>query len=216
LHLLSLDARTAWNDIEARLLQLQTSLEKDGEELSETIVSRVRELTRSARDFIERRRRQPDVALHDTVDTVLTTEVVTCTPADALDHAAQCLWEYDCGVLPVLGDEHKVVGMITDRDVCMAAYTQGRPLRDIPVARAMSSELYFCRPEDSVEHALLLMRRHRVRRLPVLSAPGHLLGLVTLGNLARCLEGKANASALVVRTLARLTEPERERVAPAE
>jgi CBS domain-containing protein len=216
LHRLSLDAKSAWNDIEGRLLQLQSSLERDGGELSETVVSRVRELTRSARDFIERRRRSPAGALQDTVDTVLTTEVVTCLLDDRLEHVARCLWDHDCGILPVLGPDHRVVGMITDRDVCMAAYTQGQPLAHISVQSAMSRALHACRPEDSVEHALLLMRRHRVRRLPVLSPLGHLLGLVSLGTLARRLETTADASSVVVRTLAGLSEPERVRVAPAE
>src|SRR5262245_1269543 len=68
------------------------------------------------------------------VEQLMTRTVQTCTPSDCLERAAGIMWDHDCGALPVTsadGEEPRVVGMLTDRDVCMAAYTQGRALRDI-------------------------------------------------------------------------------------
>jgi CBS domain-containing protein len=65
--------------------------------------------------------------------------------------------------------------MLTDRDVCMAAYTQGRALRDIAVASAMSQHLCTCRSTDAVSVALKVMETNQVRRLPVLDADDALI-----------------------------------------
>jgi predicted transcriptional regulator len=51
--------------------------------------------------------------------------VVTCHVNDSLANAARLLWEQDCGALPVVDERGRVVAMITDRDICMVAYTQG-------------------------------------------------------------------------------------------
>jgi CBS-domain-containing membrane protein len=95
------------------------------------------------------------------------------------------MWEADCGVVPVIDAESRVVGMITDRDVCMAAYTQGKPLWQIPVSSACSQKVYACKLNDSLQTAENLMRVAQVRRLPVVDEDGQLWGLVSLGDLAQ-------------------------------
>jgi IMP dehydrogenase len=111
--------------------------------------------------------------------------VETCRPCDTLDSAAGKMWKYDIGCLPVVGDLGQAIGMITDRDICMAALTQGKPLREICVATAMSREIYFCGEEADVADAEVIMRSHQVHRLPVLDSSGHLVGIVSLNDLAR-------------------------------
>jgi CBS domain-containing protein len=101
-----------------------------------------------------------------------------------LERAAQIMWEHDCGAVPVVDADSHVVGMITDRDVCMASYTQGRPLWQIPVSSACSHTVYSCLLTDSVQSAEKLMRTTQVRRLPVVDAEGKLWGLISLGDLA--------------------------------
>lgn len=76
---------------------------------------------------------------------------------DALYRAAQIMWEHDLGVLPVLDEKNHAVGVITDRDIAMAAFTQGRSLMDIPVESSMSKNLYCCEPNDDIEKAYDLM-----------------------------------------------------------
>ena len=75
--------------------------------------------------------------------------------------------------------------MLTDRDICMAAYTQGRPLGEMQVSSAMSRQLFSCRPEDSLAKAEEIMRTNRIRRLPVIDADRHLVGILSLDDIAR-------------------------------
>jgi CBS domain-containing protein len=119
------------------------------------------------------------------VDEVMTPEAVFCRSTDTLAHAAQLMWDHDCGCVPVVDDERRVVGMITDRDACMAALHSGRPLRDLPVSQAMAREPVTVRPRDRIEEAQDLMRRARVRRLPVTDGEGRLVGILSLHDLAR-------------------------------
>jgi CBS domain-containing protein len=75
--------------------------------------------------------------------------------------------------------------MITDRDICMAAYTQGLPLHAIEVSRAMSNRVFACAPGDDVAHAEQLMREHQIRRLPVVDDAGHVVGVLSMNDVAR-------------------------------
>jgi CBS domain-containing protein len=95
------------------------------------------------------------------------------------------MWERDCGAVPVLDQEGSVVAMLTDRDLCMAAMTQGKALSEIRVSSAMSRSLWACRPDDDLSQAEALMRTRKVRRLPVVDAEGRLLGILSLSDLAR-------------------------------
>lgn len=139
------------------------------------------------------------------VGEVMTPNVVSCHPQDGDDWAAQLLWENDCGVLPVVDSDGRPVGMVTDRDLCMAAFTRGRALNELVVADAMSREVFGCAVGDSLETALDVMRRWGVRRLPVLDADGHLVGMLALNDVVRALEvGGAGRAALAEATLGTL------------
>jgi CBS domain-containing protein len=134
----------------------------------------------------------------------------TCAPEDPLNRAAQIFWEADCGFLPVLGGDGKVVGVITDRDVCMAEYLKGGSLLGSNVGSAMSKKVYSCAAEHPLVHALSLMAAHQIRRLPVLDGDGTLVGVVALADIARhvhALPGDAiSAHAALGVTLARISE----------
>jgi CBS domain-containing protein len=116
------------------------------------------------------------------IQDVMTRDVSACSTDDMLSKAAQLMWERDCGSVPVIDSSGSVCGMVTDRDICMAAYTQGLPLHEIAVRRAMSSHVHACRPEATIEEAQTLMRRNKVRRAPVLDRD-HLVGIVSLSDL---------------------------------
>jgi CBS domain-containing protein len=109
--------------------------------------------------------------------------VRTCTPADSLQVPAQIMWEQDCGSVPVIADDGKLVGMITDRDICMAAYLRHQPLHECAVADVMSRPAVASRPSDPVEKAETTMREKRIRRLPVIEADGHLVGILSLNDI---------------------------------
>ncbi len=122
------------------------------------------------------------------VEQLMTRNVRACEPDDPLSAAAQIMWEEDCGCVPVVSHANgaaTVVGMITDRDVCMAAYTQGRPLQATKVQSAMAKSLCTCRPTDAVSVALKVMRTNQLHRLPVVDAGDHLVGILSLTDVAR-------------------------------
>jgi CBS domain-containing protein len=119
------------------------------------------------------------------VTEMMTRDVRTCFATDSLNRAAQIMWDGDCGCVPVVDEQRKLVGIITDRDVCMAAYTQGRPLAEMNVASAASRDVVVAREDDTLLHAEILMHDAQVRRLPVLDAEGHVVGILSISDLAR-------------------------------
>jgi CBS-domain-containing membrane protein len=135
---------------------------------------------------------------------------------DTLESAARQMWEGDVGALPVVAPDGKLVGIVTDRDACMAAYTQGRRLRDIPVSVAMSKQAWSCRAGDPCSAVQDLMREHQTRRVPVVDSQGKVVGIVSMNDLARRAaaahgargaKGDAITSAGVAETLAAICEP---------
>ncbi len=142
------------------------------------------------------------------VQDVMTPHVRTCFASDTLDTPARLMWDYDCGVIPVVDTERHIVGIITDRDICMAAYTQGKPLAEIPVHHAMAAQVYTCSMGDDLNRVEHLMRDVRVRRLPVTNSEAKLVGIITLGDIARAWRTSAvsPSSEGVTRTLAAVSE----------
>jgi len=107
-----------------------------------------------------------------------------CRPDTNLAEASLIMWENDCGALPVLEASGKVVGMVTDRDICIAVGTRNRAPSEITVfdVKPNPQELYTCAPEDDVHAALKTMREQGVRRLPVVNA-GKLRGILCLNEM---------------------------------
>lgn len=132
----------------------------------------------------------------------------TCSPSDTLARAAQLMWEHDVGALPVVTDDGRTVGVITDRDVCMAAYTQGKRLDEIGVSVAASCSLVSVHPEDGIDLARALMEAARIRRLPVVDGQGHAVGLLGLGDLARHWSASTDGISAdsIARTLAAVSQ----------
>jgi CBS domain-containing protein len=95
------------------------------------------------------------------------------------------MWEADCGALPVIDEGGRVVGIVTDRDLCMALALTGRAPADLPVRSVVHSSLHTCRPSDEVREALRQMRLHRIRRLPVVDGAGVLQGMLSFADVAR-------------------------------
>lgn len=118
------------------------------------------------------------------VSQVMTRDAGTIHVEDSLKEAAETMRSRDLGCLPVLDPQLKVVGILTDRDICLTAGVENRPLSRIPVSAAMSREVYCCREDDGVEEAAEAMRKHAVRRLPVVDPMGKLAGVIALDDLA--------------------------------
>lgn len=141
-------------------------------------------------------------------------EVRACRPFDSLNHAAQILWESDIGTLPVVAEDgsNRLVGIVTDRDICMAAYTQGGSLSSLSVESAMAHSVKACTPMTTLEEAAHEMAEAQVHRLPVVDGSRQLLGMLSLTDLAReaarsPAAKRAAGFALVGRTLAAIARP---------
>lgn len=148
------------------------------------------------------------------IDDIMSRRVTTCAPYHSLAHAASLMWNGDCGCLPVKEpDSPRIDGIVTDRDICMAALFQGKSLHDIPVEAAMTRKVWTCRSGDDVEQVHRQMQNAQVRRLPVLDDGGALVGLVSLADIATAaLEARARRNANgadrdVTTTLARISAP---------
>lgn len=119
------------------------------------------------------------------VEDLMTREVEACRPEDSLAEAAAVMWRRDCGAVPVVGEGGGVAGIITDRDICMALSMGGRLASDVRVGEVMAREVRTCTPVDDVREALELMRRHQLRRLPVVNSHGQLAGLIAVCDVVR-------------------------------
>jgi CBS domain-containing protein len=132
------------------------------------------------------------------VGQLMSRQIRTCRAEDSLNDAARIMWEEDCGCVPVVqadDREHpRLVGIVTDRDVCMAAYTQGKTLEAIPVTSVMQRDLATCVATDPVGVALSILRTRQLHRLPVVAGDSELVGLLSLADLAR--ESKREVSQL--------------------
>ncbi|MBP8925950.1 MAG: CBS domain-containing protein [Pseudomonadales bacterium] len=141
------------------------------------------------------------------VASLMTTNVVCVGVHQSLNEAAHLMWQHDCGSLPVTNGEEKVVAMITDRDISIASYFQGKPLREIPVSSAMSKQLFHCRASDDAAHVQQLMQAHKIRRVPVLDAKFRAVGIITLNDLARASTKRSITATGIRDTLASIGTP---------
>jgi CBS domain-containing protein len=136
---------------------------------------------------------------------LMTSKVRTCGPGSTAAEAAGLMWEHDVGAIPVLDTTGRPIGMVTDRDLCMAAYTRGQSLTDLHVIAAMSKEVFSCREGDSIAEAERLMREHQVRRLPVVSESGKLVGILSLNDIV-LVRTKTPAAKATERVLGDVTD----------
>jgi CBS-domain-containing membrane protein len=93
------------------------------------------------------------------------------------------MWDHDCGCATVVDAHGKLIGIITDRDICMAAYTQGTPLEAIAIERAMSPKVISCTRADDLDTAHRLMRTHEIHRIPVVDSRGRPIGILSLSDV---------------------------------
>ena len=143
------------------------------------------------------------------VKDIMEQPVVTCSDSTNSNHAAQLMWEHDFGSLPVVDSEGRLAGIVTDRDICMGAYTKGATLAEIPVASVMTRHALACHLADTIETAEELMREAQIRRLPVIDNDGCPVGVVTINDLARraAQEREAGRDLSIVQTLAAISAP---------
>src|ERR1035437_639689 len=120
--------------------------------------------------------------------TMKVTDVMTkapgyCSPQTNLAAAVEILWRQSCGVLPIVDSKEKVVGLVTDRDICVALGTRNRLPSEITVSEVASGKVVACKPDDDLRNALETMAQAKVRRLPVIDTAGTLQGILSIDDV---------------------------------
>jgi CBS domain-containing protein len=111
--------------------------------------------------------------------------VYTCHPDTSLAGVARMMRDRDTGFLPVTKSQNgEICGVVTDRDVCMAASTQSTSMSEIRVSSAMTADVHSCRGHDDLSDVHRIMRDHQIRRLPVLDSQRRPMGVISLNDLA--------------------------------
>jgi CBS domain-containing protein len=117
------------------------------------------------------------------VQDIMTSDVEACGPESDLAEAASIMWRRDCGTVPVVDAERRIVGMITDRDICMAVSTRNKLATELKVGEVISGKVYACAPDDDIRDAMETMQSSQLRRLPVVDADGTLRGLLSINDV---------------------------------
>lgn len=138
----------------------------------------------------------------------MTRKVHTVGPHDTLAAAASIMAEEDVGVVPVV-EGRRVVGILTDRDICLAAARTDRRLSQILVARVMGRAVQACLPDEPIADVEERMRRGQIRRMPVCDEDRLLLGIISINDIAlasRNVRPDGVTREEVARTLAAISE----------
>ncbi len=175
LHLLSLDARQRWREH-----QPQATVVAGG---------KVQRLVNLWRDMTDELQGQGMLA---TLVAQVMSPAKGCAPSDTLVQPARTMWELDCGIVPVVDEQERLQGIITDRDIAMAAYTRGGSLSQIKVESTMSRQVEYVEPQDSLRTAIRKMSERQVRRLPVVEGD-KLVGIIALADIARHVDAASGS-----------------------
>lgn len=129
------------------------------------------------------------------VKDIMNKAVATCAPDSNLASVIEIMRSRDCGFLPVVDSHGIVVGVITDRDICLAGGATHRALARVPVKETMSHPVFSCFADENVKVVLATMAKHRVRRLPVLTKTGHLEGVLSIDDVVQAPQRRGAATA---------------------
>ena len=114
---------------------------------------------------------------------VMTKAPAYCGPETNLAAAVEILWNNDCGLLPIVDSKEKLLGVVTDRDMCVALGTRNRLPSEITVKDVTAGKIVACKPDDDLRKVLATMAEAKVRRLPVTDAAGKLQGILSMDDV---------------------------------
>ncbi len=213
IHLMSMEARNRWRELESALEAVEQKVNHGGEKAAEALLGATVNLTQSVREFVKTHSPLRP-ALGVPVRAIMCPSTRACSPQDTLNQAAQIMWDANCGAVPVVNADGTLAGIITDRDICMAAYTRGEPLWAIAVSSVMTPKPLSCSASDPVERVFDLMSSRQVRRVMVTDEGGRVVGVVSLADLARWAQalraGREPAFEALAATVAAISQPQRE------
>jgi CBS domain-containing protein len=117
------------------------------------------------------------------VKEVMTQPALCCTAGTNVGAAVELLWVRNFGMLPVVGNDRKLLGVVTDRDICIAMGTRNRLARELTIGEIATQKVFTCTPDDEIHEALQTMAEKQVRRLPVVSREGVPQGVLSMGDI---------------------------------
>ncbi len=132
-----------------------------------------------------------------TCSDVMTKNPKTCAPTDFVPQAAQLMKSEDVGPIPIVGDNGKLEGIITDRDIVLKVVAEGRDPKTTKLADVMSTDLIMCASDGDIEETLDLMEDNQIRRIPVVDATGRLVGIISQADIATRLDDSEKTAELV-------------------
>jgi CBS domain-containing protein len=123
---------------------------------------------------------------------VMTTNPSYCVPGDSSTRAARIMKDKNVGIVPVIKSDadHTLIGVVTDRDLCLAVIAQNVQPDTVTVQQCMTTNIVTARPDDEVQQALALMGENQVRRIPIVNQEGMLEGMVATADILQ----RANVS----------------------
>ena len=136
---------------------------------------------------------------------VMTRGVATCRTDDTAADAARVMWDRDCGVVPVVDAQGALRGVVTDRDLLMAAHMQGKSPADLRLSALIPGPVATCREDSDVESILTTMANRQIRRLPVLDRDNRVVGIVSINDLALHALGDERHMKQLAKTLAAIS-----------
>ena len=150
------------------------------------------------------------------VNEIMKKPPATCTTNDTVTEAAKIMHEHKCGFVPVVDSSGAVVGVVTDRDVCLVVGDKNRAMTHVSVQDAMSHPVFSCYADENVKTTLATMAKRHVRRLPVLDKHGHLEGVLSIDDVIQAPHRRGAPSAEeIVATLKEITAPRPIEAVPA-
>jgi CBS domain-containing protein len=117
------------------------------------------------------------------VKEVMTQSAVCCSADTNVGAAVELMWVRNCGMLPVVGTDQKLVGVVTDRDICIAMGTRNRLAGELTVGEIATRNAFTCKPDDEIHEALDTMANKQVRRLPVVNDQGIPQGILSMDDI---------------------------------
>lgn len=128
---------------------------------------------------------------------VMTPSPTACQPQQTTTDAAELMRREDCGLVPVVSEQNKLIGVLTDRDIVLKVVAEGRDARNTAVSEVMSTDLVTCLPHETIETVMEQMATRQIRRIPIVERDGSLVGIVAQADIATRLSSPQETGQVV-------------------
>jgi len=140
------------------------------------------------------------------IQEVMTANPIWCLPEDASIQAARIMRELNVDIVPVVksATDHKLVGLVTDRDLCLGVVAMNQHPQAVPVQKCMTTIMIACQPDEDIQRAAVLMEENQMHRIPVVDQRGILHGIVSTADICRQSHLSSHSTNHI---LTKITEP---------